>query len=349
MTAGIKYLDSFRGYRDGAWHALGTVSQEKETATDAYYKAGPWPVQKVPLFYRYHDSHSMDEYPNTPTPVYGIIGMPNHRSTRPEYITTVSERYKFFSYEDALRVLDGPDGIHRHVNAIGLLDDWMMFVTYDLPKIVVKGDVSSGYLIIGVTVDGKTAFRAFKAWERVVCRNTFNIALGQAVDMLRISHKEDITQPFQLWVQGMYERHILGQVAVEEALTVLAEHRIQKGEGVAVLRRVYPEPVPIDEQILKNLPKEDAEKRVEAWELARTKVLDLQDEGRKLYMGAGRGILDSVATKGTAYGLFQAITELENYRAGRGGEKAVATSVVFGDRASTIETAFNECLSLCKN
>jgi hypothetical protein len=350
MTAGLMYFDSFLGYRTGGWHHMGYTSQEELLALPAYNKVGPWPVQKVPLFsIKDHQdfiesgaSHPILE----PTPVYGIIMMPNRETRKSKFIATVTNRYHFFPYEKALQIAD--EEIGKHIDTIGLLDDGMLFCTWNLPDIAVHGDQNLRRLVISVPIDGKTAFRAFEATERVVCRNTYNLALGQATDMLRAPHDSRIEEAFRKWCRGMYSRY-MESTAVKEVMEILVAHRVRPGEGQEVVSWVYPEPVRIDAEILDNLPKEEAEKRIEAWEVKRDFAVALQNEVKALYAGKGRGLYENPETAGTAYELFQAVVELENYRKGRGGERAVATSVVFGDRAATIQRAFDGCLSISRN
>jgi hypothetical protein len=65
-----------------------------------------------------------------------------------------------------------------------------------------------------------------------------------------------------------------------------------------------------------------------------------------LFAGAGTG-MDSQASRGTMWGLYNAIVELENFREG-GSDEQAATEVLIGDRAAVMQRAFSRALELSR-
>lgn len=336
MAHDLRGNDAFYGFEEGGWHNLGHVNKEQQTADETYTQfIGPVPVTKERLV--------LPSFPGLKIPNFAIVEHPSRWSKNPRVRGLVTAQYNLFTYEQAIEILDRK--IPRHVNTMGLLNSGMLFVTYDLPTLSVKGDGVEGYLAVSVPIDGKTAARAFRTLTRIVCKNTFQMATEDASEMYRIFHDSRVAQNFEHWVTDMYTRFERTHMVAQDALTVLADHKIQKGEGSTILVSTYPEP----NMPGKDCPPEVYETRVQKWELERTRVMELRDISRDLYLGGGTYIADTEATRGTAYGLFQAVVESENYRKMRGGISAAAMSVLFGERQETIGRAFSACMSISKN
>lgn len=280
---------------------------------------------------------------------FAVVEHPNRWSNEPKVRGIVTEQYNLFTYEQAIDVLN--ETLPLDIATAGLFSNGTMFACYELPKFDIKGDEHRRYITVGIPVDGKSAATASESDVRVRCWNTFQLSLHEASVAYRIFHDRNVEENFRFFTLNLYQKFVETAAVVQEALNILANHKIRPGEGQKILDDAYPLPaMPKDD-----LRKEVYDKRVDAWEVARDRTVDLRNFARDLYMGKGTG-LDTAATRGTAYGVFQAVVESENFRRGKEGNfslgestKATAESVLLGSRKDTIDRAFRAAMEVSKN
>lgn len=170
-----KGFDSYIGFKESAWHGLGTTLNRRITSTDCLKLAG------------------MD---------FEVLKKPNvHFIT--DKIKIESEK-SFFTYRtDVNKVLGASVGrqyqIVQNINALGIIDDIMKqnknieietaacldegrisFVTLKLtePKKVGKNDEYFQYILVVNSFDGTTPILCLYTNIRVVCWNTFSAAIS---------------------------------------------------------------------------------------------------------------------------------------------------------------------------
>jgi hypothetical protein len=116
---------------------------------------------------------------------------------------------------------------------------------------------------------------------------------------------------------------------------------------LSIIRRVYREP---------RLPRRDApdatlEVRMERWERMKLRMQRRREAVLSLFEGDGTG-MDTPAAKGTLWGLYNSVTETENFRRGYGAGGVAAEAaragedVLFGSRGETMQRAFDACLAV---
>ena len=188
-----------------------------------------------------------------------------------------------------------------------------LFMTMQLEDFEVHGDQLQNYLIFAHWLDDTARSEVFLAPVRVVCQNTLRMARGQATHRIVLSGgpdaRERIADSLTIAVRATQQY----AQAISEECTRLADRRATPEASRQVLQAAFP-----------------------GDETRQTAAL-------RLFDGAGTG-MDSVAARGTLWGLYNAIAELENFREGDTLEQA-ATSVLFGKRGLAIQRAFDAALA----
>lgn len=336
--------ERFLSYRQPAWHALGTVSQEEMGAEAALQLIGGDVVvtlRKVFALMPPGTEPMLLELPNRaiirhPTPddpvfvPFGVVGT--------EYVP--------ITLGDVATAWD--EHVNRPVETMALLRRGAMgLITTKLPSIDVKGDEVEMYLGATAPLDGATAATA-EIWPlRVVCQNTLNAAQSRAKSVYRVDHSAGAVERMALWLKDAYQTAENNVAVLREAFTVLANVRVTEADAKGVIEKAYPEPRPIE----RAAPKEVQEKWQEQSEALRRRVHNYRTNAYNLFEGGGMGS-GSRAAKGTLWGAFNAVVECEDYRKSwnRDGLEPVfaAEQTLFGPRAETKKRAYEACLQLVR-
>ena len=207
-----------------------------------------------------------------------------------------------------------------------------------MPSFSIKGDDVDNYFLSVSPMNGKRAAILRVTPVRVVCSNTLIASASSAVETYKINHSEGAKQRLAEWMHHVYSSAEKRAERLRSELTIMAETPMTEEAADAILNRAYP----IVSRPNNNAPEEIMRTRLEWWEKNRKYTLEHRVSVLSLFGGAGTG-MDVVATKGTCYGLYQAVTESENYRKGA-SDVQVSVDVMFGKRADTMERAYESIM-----
>jgi hypothetical protein len=206
--------------------------------------------------------------------------------------------------------------VAQPVETLGAL--WLgrcLFVTTRLPSIDVRGDTLNNYLVLAHWMDPSNKTEVFHAPVRVVCQNTLRMAqrLSNDRDVLSadLNVRDRLAETLKLAIRGASQQ----AATLQEQCTTLAQRGATPLDIAWILRAAFPS---------------DRPRRAAAMEL---------------FEGAGTG-MDTLAARGTLWGLYNAIAELENFREGDTLKQAAA-SVMFGARGAAMKRAFAAALQCC--
>lgn len=329
MTDNV-FGERFYSFRYPAWHLLGHVSEEPLPAVDAFAKAGSYRVQLEDLI----------TSSGLPVPSRAVVRGPIPEDPGPRVLTVVGPEYELMEPLEACLIYD--EVVNKPVETLGALDDGkMLFLSTFLKKSEVITDEVDSYLLIGSPVTGMKAFILITE-VRVVCQNT--LVAAQASSSLRydVVHRAGVKDIFREWLGIAYN---LAAAKDEELLKLFgffAQKKVDDTQKEFVLEEAYPLP---------NLPKENApahimERRLETYETNKKWQVTQRSLADQLFLGAGVG-QDTKAAQGTAWGLWNAVVELEDYRGSHlpNNDYARARDSLFGYRAAPKSLAFN---ALCE-
>ncbi len=326
MTANL-FDERFYSLRQPAWHGLGTVSQEDLGAVEAFSRITPYDIGLKSLFIREGKGYKKignraivrDEVPDDPVQrVFGVVG--------PEY-QLISPLQVCETYDQA---------ITRPVETIGALGQGeTLFLTTQLPEIDVKGDIVENYLLIVSPYTGLSAVQIRVTPVRVVCQNTLIAAKSASTEVYRLIHDNHAQENLQKWLVGLYDRAVQKAEVLTQAFQMFASFKPDPQQVQGIVEETYPHPKPMRQ----NAPEDVLARRqvdfdyyFNAAERNRSAVLEL-------FQGKGTG-MDLEATQGTGWGLYNAVTEWEDYRPTGKDTNANLVNALFGDRAAAKERAY---------
>lgn len=342
--------ERFATLRQPAWHALGHVREEEESAMEVLRVIGGDVVTSMePIFVKVPGSGGRNTYQEL-TDHRVVLRHPTEDD--PEYVpfNIVSGSYQPITMTDVATVCD--EFVAEPVETMGILGRGERgFVTFKLPEIDVKGDEVEMYL--GATYSFVGA-ASVEVWPlRVVCANTLRLAQARAVSSYQVVHDSTARERMGSWLADAYNEAASKTAALKDLFTALAGAKATAPKAKDVISAAYPLPP----EPLPNAPRDVIERRRERFEKRKVRVERLRTEAFRLYDGDGTGA-DSRAFKGTYWGVYNSVVETENYRRGSfrgrngedGGEAAEAVNsaenVMFGKRANAMERAAERALEL---
>lgn len=301
-----------------AWHKLGQVLANPATAEEAIREAGlGWEVEMQPMYL-----------------ADGTVIPKRFATVRKDTnapLGVVSDRYEVLQNTDAFKffdsVVDEDEAIYHSAGVLGSGE--VVWIMAKLPEHVrIKGiDDSAVYVTLMSGHDGKRGAMAFVHWERIVCNNTLQVALGQAranQKLVRFRHNTGIVDRV---TNGAHLLGIVNQYKEDlaDAFTGLANTKVDRHYTKAFIDALFPA-----------LPKEQVEKmkRTPSFEIYRGQVMDA------ILEGAGQ---DMPTAQGTAFGLFNGVTFfIDHMKKGHGDNASKKqSSIWFGDGARVRQRAYD--------
>lgn len=336
--------DRFYGGRGkAAWHNRGFVDDLEHTADEAFSLIGRYNVMKLPL----QTIATRQDGTHINVPAFGLVRGPVADDPQENYFGTVSADYYLVDPEAFIKLCDAR--VRRAVETmLALKDGKQLVVTYKLPAFDVRGDEIENFLMAWSMMDGGTASGANTSSVRTVCSNTFAAALQASVQRARFVHDQWIMQRMGRWLEDVVNVAEAKLPELQEAYDVMAGYALTKTRPEAprevryILQQAYQQlPEYKWDAVLTDEANEEKAKR-------RAQEIRVVDERRvqafELFKGAGTGMKNR-ATYGTAWGLYQAVVELEDWKGGSKGD-GLAHSVLFGERADTKARAFSATMEV---
>lgn len=334
MSANLLGQRFYHNRETPAWHGLGINSAVARTASEALEETGgSYTVEKRPLkvFLDGDEQpsgfYSLVRSPIQEDPVERIFGTP------------VSEEFYPITPAEAAGIYDSyvrnPDsGEISPVETFGILGQGeRMFISTQLPSIDVKGDEIAVYMLFDNPLVNGSAMGVYTTGQRVVCQNTLMIALGNTIQRKTIQHLQGAADQIGEWLREVYHNAVITRQLMEEAYQTLANRPISGVQIEWVVNNTYKMPVMPTEEDTSYLP---LPQRLERWDREVALTRRLRTLATSL-IEDGTG-MDSPAVRGTAFGAFNGVAELETYR--RGKTAKVVSGLLNGPRAKRIQNAF---------
>jgi hypothetical protein len=342
MSAGLMSDNSMFSFEEYPWHRLGTVSQEAMEAEAALALIdSPW-YEKRPV------TVNLDGIP-VEFGDYAIVRSPIPSDPKERVVGTVKKNYQILQPDAIARAFD--TNVNQYVETLGFLgtNGNKMFATWKLPSFNVgtKNDEIRLFGFIAAGYDGKFGASLNIVTVRVVCANTFSMAIGE-VEGKKETRKDsrvgrvwsgrhnslNLERDLSLWLAHVQDRAIEETNQASATFNFMAGVAIKGQKAVnAILNDIYPDPKPVSDNYPSRLL---VEKQAKNAKIAADAARD-RDRVSALFAGEGTEI------DGSAWGLFNAVTEYENH--GRMTKKPADYSLLLGNRAGTMQKAMNRILS----
>ncbi|WP_374949622.1 DUF932 domain-containing protein [Mucilaginibacter sp.] len=328
---------SFMSKDVAPWHGLGQIVTEYPTSSEAMQFAGlDFIVDKRPLFTTDTQNFLGDDEHDIIIPE---LQVPNFfatvRADTDQVLGVVGNDYEVVQNRDAFTFFDsivGGDGImYETAGALG--NGEKIFITAKLPGYIQVGrnDLIEKYLFLTTTHDGSGSIVAAFTPVRIVCQNTLNAALGNLSNVIRIRHTQSA-------VENLKKAH--KTLEISNKLSTELEGIFNRWAKVKVT----------DKQLLKLVeqamaPSKEALQYVLADERENFSSVFKNKCEKIAEYAFGDETQQTVTTKGTLFGAYNAITgyyqNVKTYR----NQEAKLKNIMFGGGQVKSQTAFDLCLA----
>jgi phage/plasmid-like protein (TIGR03299 family) len=274
MPAAVETMAYGRGI---PWHGLGTkTDRELSTAAEMLDAAGlDWEVAKVPVRTMFDGNDVM--VPNTWASV---------RQSDGSVLGVVGDSYQILQNRAAFEWADTlvDSGAAKYETAGSLFGGARVFLSMELPEgVSVPGDAGEvkPYILITNGHDGRTVLQASVTMVRVVCANTWTLALSGATRTFRIRHSGSVDGKL---------------AAAREALGVTFTYTARFGEVAEVLSLQKVSDRQIDDILRKAFPipeTQDTPERIEQSDWWKVRELYRTTENLNPIRGTAWGVLQA--------------------------------------------------------
>jgi hypothetical protein len=333
-----------------AWHDLGTVfDQDAEySPSEAIVVAHcDYHVRKFPM------TIALPDGPKAADQV-AIVRVPQESEGSYHILGYASPSFEVVQNYEVGFMLDEL-GRQWPVETVGALGDGeQFFITLDAGSATVAGEEIRQYLLISNSHDGKRAMHIALTHVRVVCKNTLMTGLNAAVLRAAIPHRSDIRDDAQFTL-NLISSVRKQQAAMLAEFEALAAAPVEPADVDNLLEKIYPDPTFSKRKQVAGIISNDSALQGmvnDNREVATRLLQDLKTYGKEYddKLVKVRGLRDLVrerhgllqeeapAIAGSAWGMYQSVTEVENFR-GKGG-KATSVSILQGERAANMGRAY---------
>jgi len=330
------YENNVYSLKEKMWHSKGTVGLINECAKDVYGRMKP--VE----FFQYPFVANIDgkEFPSK---LYGIFRKEGEKVIE---IGECKGRYRIAQPANYVEAFDSYCG--KPVETMGFLGSSKadkLFITWVLPQIDVYGNLINMFGFITMGFDGKYGEHLYVTSDRIVCRNTFNFGIRDAIATQNHGYgingnngaiysgkhtRDDHVERFGYWMRYIDQDAEKTVELMKNMFCKMEEKPITIDEAFGLFSNVFP--YPNDKSIF--CPPELVNEKKEDYN---TKVLKA-DEDRDLAMDLFKGA--GIEITNTVFGAFNCITEMQNHhidsRKNDGTE-----SILIGNRQVVMSRAFN--------
>lgn len=323
---------SFLSVKQKAWHGLGQIVQDYPNSSEALQFAGlDFEVLKRP------NTHKRDDG----TEVISGTSFYTYRTDSGEILgDRLGKEYEVVQNKDAFRFFDaivGGDGI-QYETAGALGKGERIFITAKLPGYikVAADDCIEKYLFLTTSHDGFGSIMAAFTPVRIVCNNTLNAALRNCTNSIKIRHTANAKERLD-------EAHkVLG---ISNPLSIQLDNMFNRWAKVRItdkeLQRLIQLAMVPNKEVLQNMERGDEDELSTCFKHMCDAVYEYNFTSLTQ---------QTVATKGTLFGAYNAVTGyFQNVRTYK-DEEAKMKSILYGGTAQIrTQKAFNVCSDFAVN
>jgi phage/plasmid-like protein (TIGR03299 family) len=311
------YQEMYAG-KESAWHRLGIVKPELETAVQAIREGGmDFEIMKLPLQAILNDRGDAVRFD-----MYGLVRGPSMHDDTYQSLGTCGKDYDFFQNieiadrMDVMREATGWD-----FSTAGVLGKGeTIFICLNMGDGSLNGDDIRSFFTYVETRDGKTVARGFVSQVRTVCQNTLDLGLRKASSKIALRHYAEYKQDAD-WVMDVIAQAKQSGASVDEALSKLASVQVTDELFHEMLEETVPMPSMPRIMSMPNLTGRMKDKRDRAEYIYEQKV-----SGAVRTREAINGIYQAAAdipeaTRGTGWHAYNAVTHYTTHIHGTLGER----------------------------
>jgi hypothetical protein len=200
--------------------------------------------------------------------------------------------------------------------------------------------------------DGNRALGFMLTPVKTVCSNTLAMALRAASINVKISHTEAAGKELDFWM-GVAPAMKKAQEKAKDVIGHLASFQVDAEQVETILEAAYPRPKTVGKAMLKNLVTLElnsdqsamVDKAVDANQRAALRQYAKLSLARDVFEAYAESA-EEKGNAGTAWGVFEAVCDVEDLREGSRVTENVSVSALIGPRARSKRDAFTKAMEL---
>jgi len=264
-----------------------------------------------------------------------------------------SDAWALATYPELAGALDGLSSTYRVETAGVLQEGGLAFLCFRAEDWAVRGDAMRSYFAANFSLTPGVGHKVFHSPVRVVCWNTNTMADGQATINLSIPHSQDALQRIELASRLVSQFHEMKDKA-KAIFEAFADVHVSVKDADAIFFAAFQLPdLPAKLRLLKQqLSDTEAEtfKRAltpdlligleraqETYDRDCEMTRKLRETCRERFE-----VFEPANLRGTAWAAYNAVTEVADWREGRGAD----ASAVMGSRAKEKSRAYEAAMAL---
>jgi phage/plasmid-like protein (TIGR03299 family) len=315
---------AFASVREIPWHKLGQVVDKAMTSAQA--------IKAAKLDYNVDKCNVHATISEVTPKIPGKFA--TYRTDTREVFGIVGDRYEIVQNVDAFAFFDAIVGegsaIYETAGAFGKGE--RIFITAKLPKSIIVGkDVIDQYLFLTNSHDGSGSVRAAFTPVRIVCNNTFNMAMTNNSHMVSIRHTKHVKSLLKA-------AHMLMDIVAWDA------GQLQQQAERMVKHKIT------DDQLRSFIAQVMKPKREEADDddkAMSSRLVNIVDE--VMEYNAGNPTQQTPETKGTLYGALNAVTGYFQNAVNYADDEDRLRTTVLGRGARKGGAAYNLAINVMRN
>jgi phage/plasmid-like protein (TIGR03299 family) len=343
MPAGIlqnRFVEVNTYGRITAWHQIGQVHTPGLLPSEAIRNIGDG------LNIRMQQAGYFDLQRDQWTAVPGQFALVRDQlegETFDQWLNWVSGAYRMVS---AMKLFSMLDGIAKYwpLETAGILDNgataWALF-NVDEPMDV-GGDKYQTYFAVADHTDGKRGLETFFTTVRIVCKNTYDIAIGGAEVLGTVRHDKNVEQN-TVDTLNLMAKFGTKRSEVIEAFERMRVRHLSQAEIQEMIEQALPLPTTpklLEQAAIREIQSSVLDRKTREHQ---TKVVRRERERAQVYLELARFNKEQPAQKDTPLAVMQAVAAWADHFYLR---EASGASAVFGKRADAKIRAYQQAIAL---
>lgn len=334
MVAGGGVMSDIYSYGEMPWHGKAFVSDREMGAVEAASVIENVFYEKRPVMVMVNGQ--LQEVSD-----FAIVRSPIPSDPQEQILGFVKKNYKILQPLDICQSFD--EFVGAPVETLGFLGQKgeKLFLTWKLPGFDVNGDEVILFGFVACGYDGKFGATLYVVTVRVVCKNTFSVAVleGENPDNQKDGrgkiwsgrhNSKNLSNDLGAWMEHVQGRAVAKSAGIQTMFQNMAATKIEDSKTLAdLLFKIYPDP--------KKLPDDYPDRIRASKELAIEQAMIKAQHDREMVAGLFGG--NGIAITPDAWGLMNSVTEYENHV--RMTKKPAEYSIIMGNRANTMTNAAN--------
>lgn len=348
--AAVIFGNRFRGRGVPAWHGIGEVFDNDPSASEAFTNAGMnYAVSKTPIY-----ANVGGEQIEIPDQFAVVRSATVDDDAR--FLAVVGREFEPVQNMTIAHAIDRSQLLQRYqvetVGALGVGETIFIALSERDGTFEIAGSEVQSYWTVYNGHAGNKALGLMWTPVKTVCSNTLAMAIADATISAKISHGAAAESDLKFWL-SLVPRLQAAQEKTKAKMLNLSNFHVNDEQVTEILEAAYPKPKIYGKAQLSKIA--ELELETEQQDAVDKAVDTLRGTALRQFakISLARDVFENYANSdgekgqaGTAWGVYEAVCDVEDHRTGSKVTENIGVSAMFGPRAKSKQLAFAKALEL---